>query len=50
MWRQTERKRLEAKLQQVKQALKERMPERVPETGEWLRRVLNGFYQHCAAE
>ena len=46
--RQTARKRLEAKLQQVKQTLRARMHEPVPEVGEWLRRVLNGFYQYHA--
>ena len=48
IWRQTARKRLEAKLQQVKQTLRERMHEPVPEVGKWLRRVLNGFYQYHA--
>jgi group II intron reverse transcriptase/maturase len=46
--RQTARKRLEAKLQQVKQTLRVRMHEPVPKVGEWLRRVLNGFYQYHA--
>ena len=46
--RQTARKRLEAKLQQVKQTLRVRMHESVPQVGEWLRRVLNGFYQYHA--
>ena len=48
IWRRTQRKRLEAKLQQVKQALRERMHDPVPRVGEWLRRVLNGFYQYHA--
>ena len=46
--RQTARKRLEAKLQQVKQTLRTRMHEPVPKVGEWLRRVLKGFYQYHA--
>jgi group II intron reverse transcriptase/maturase len=46
--RQTARKRLEVKLQQVKQTLRARMHEPVPKVGEWLRRVLNGFYQYRA--
>jgi RNA-directed DNA polymerase len=46
--RQTARKRLEAKLQQVKQTLRARMHEPVPKVGDWLRRVLNGFYQYHA--
>jgi group II intron reverse transcriptase/maturase len=48
IWRQTARKRLEAKLQQVKQTLRERMHEPVPVVGEWLGRVLTGFYQYHA--
>jgi hypothetical protein len=46
--RQTVRKRLEAKLQQVKQTLRERMHEPVPQVGEWLGRVVRGFYQYHA--
>ena len=48
IWRQTVRKRLEAKLQQVKQELRARMHEPVPAVGEWLGQVLNGFYQYYA--
>jgi len=48
IWRRTVRKRLEAKLQQVKQTLRQRMHEPVPKVGEWLGRVLNGFYQYHA--
>ena len=48
IWRQTVRKRLEAKLQQVKQALRARMHEPVPHVGEWLGRVVEGFYQYHA--
>ena len=46
--RQTVRKRLEAKLQQVKQTLRQRMHEPVPQVGGWLGRVLAGFYQYHA--
>src|SRR5450755_3031986 len=46
--RQTDRKRMEAKLQQVKQALRQRMHEPVAHVGEWLKRVLNGYYQYHA--
>jgi hypothetical protein len=49
IWRQTARKRLEAKLQQVKQTLRERMHEPAPKVGEWLGRVLDGFCQYHAA-
>jgi len=48
IWRQTVRQRLEAKLQQVKQTLRWRMHEPVPKVGEWLGRVVNGFYQYHA--
>ena len=48
VWRQTARKRLEAKLQQIKQTLRKRMHESVPKVGEWLGRVLRGFYQYHA--
>ncbi len=44
--RQTARKRLEAKLQQIKQTLRSRMHEPVPKVGEWLKRVLDGHYQY----
>jgi RNA-directed DNA polymerase len=46
VWRRTARARLEAKLQQMKQTLRARMHEPVPQVGEWLGRVLNGFYQY----
>jgi group II intron reverse transcriptase/maturase len=48
IWRETVRTRLEAKLQAVKQTLRERMHEPVPQVGEWLRRVLQGYYQYHA--
>ena len=48
IWRQTVRKRLEAKLQKVKQTLRERMHEPVARVGEWLGRVLNGYYRYHA--
>ena len=48
IWRRTVRKRLEAKLQLVKQTLRERMHEPVPKVGEWLGRVVRGFYQYHA--
>jgi hypothetical protein len=46
IWRRTVRKRLEAKLQQVKQTLLARRHDPVVQVGEWLERVLNGFYQY----
>ena len=48
IWRRTVRKRLEAKLQQVKQTLRARMHEPVAQIGDWLKRVLNGYYQYHA--
>ncbi|WP_228486824.1 group II intron reverse transcriptase/maturase [Paludibaculum fermentans] len=48
IWRQTVRKRLEAKLQQIKQTLRARMHEPVPHVGEWLERVVEGFNQYHA--
>ena len=48
IWRQTVGQRLEAKLQQVKQTLRARMHEPVAQVGEWLGRVLRGFYQYHA--
>jgi hypothetical protein len=48
IWRRTERKRMEAKLQAVKQTLRARMHEPVPQVGKWLGRVLNGYYQYHA--
>ena len=48
VWRTTVKKRLEAKLQEVKQSLKARMHEPVRQTGEWLRSVVQGYYQYFA--
>ena len=42
------RKRLEAKLLEVKQNLRRRMHEAVEATGLWLGQVLNGYYQYHA--
>jgi group II intron reverse transcriptase/maturase len=46
--RTTVRKRMEAKLQEVKQSLRTRMHEAVEVTGHWLGQVLNGYYQYHA--
>ena len=48
IWRRSIRKRVEAKLQEVKQDLRARMHEPVPALGKWLRSVLNGHYQYHA--
>ena len=39
---------MEAKLQQVKQTLRARMHEPIPSVGEWLARVLHGYYRYHA--
>lgn len=45
-WRHTERNRREVKLQQRKQALRARMHEPAAQVGEWLTRVLRGYYNY----
>ena len=44
--RQTIRKRLQAKLSEVKAALKQRMHDPIPEVGKWLRSVVSGHYRY----
>lgn len=46
--RTTVRKRMEAKLQEVKQDLRRRMHDTVEATGRWLRQVLQGYSQYHA--
>ena len=46
--RTTARKRLEAKLLDIKRSLRQRMHESVEDTGGWLRQVLQGYYQYHA--
>lgn len=46
--RQTMRKRLRAKLQQVKAALRRRWHAPVAEVGSWLRRVVQGYFNYHA--
>jgi group II intron reverse transcriptase/maturase len=48
IWRYTAKKKLEAKLRQVKQTLRERIAEPLPKVGEWLGRVLTGYYRYFA--
>ena len=48
MWRKTAKKRLRASLARVKAALRSRMHDPIPEVGEWLRRVVLGYYQYHA--
>jgi len=48
VWRETAAKRMRAKLQQIKQELRARMHEPVQVTGQWLKRVVLGYYQYHA--
>jgi group II intron reverse transcriptase/maturase len=48
VWRETAGKRMRAKLQQIKQELRARMHEPVQATGQWLKRVVLGYYQYHA--
>ena len=44
--RQTMRKRLQAKLNEVKTELQRRMHDPIPEVGEWLRSVVGGHFRY----
>jgi RNA-directed DNA polymerase len=44
--RQTVRKRMQAKLQEVKTELRRRMHDPVPEVGEWLKSVVGGHIRY----
>src|SRR6266516_2028368 len=46
--RTTIRKRMRAKLRQVKQQLRERMHDSVPQTGQWLKSVVQGYFNYYA--
>jgi len=46
--RQTVKKRLRSKLQAVRQELRQRWHERIAETGEWLRSVVQGYFNYHA--
>ena len=46
--RQTVKKRLRSKLQAVRQELRKRWHERVAETGDWLRSVVQGYFNYHA--
>src|SRR5579859_3380776 len=48
IWRKTAGKRLRAKLESIKQELRRRMHEPVGRVGEWLNRVVNGYYRYHA--
>ena len=46
MLRQTMRKRLQAKLNEVKAELRRRMHDPIPEVGQWLRSVVGGHIRY----
>ena len=46
--RRTIRKRMRGKLQQIKQQLRKRMHDPVPHTGEWLKSVVQGYFNYHA--
>jgi RNA-directed DNA polymerase len=48
VWRETAKKRLVAKLKEIKVELKRRRHDPIPSVGEWLRRVASGYYQYHA--
>ena len=48
VWRRTAAKRMRAKLQAIKQELRRKMHERVSVVGEWLKRVVEGYYRYFA--
>src|SRR5215469_2843588 len=46
--RRTIRKRMRGKLQEIKQQLRKRMHDPVPHTGEWLKSVVQGYFNYHA--
>ena len=44
--RQTQSKRMRAKLRELKEELRRRLHSPVPQTGAWLRRVVQGYYNY----
>jgi len=48
VWRRTAAKRMRAKLQAIKQELRRKMHEPVGAVGEWLKRVVAGYYRYHA--
>ncbi len=48
VFRYTIQSRMRDKLQQLKRALKARMHNPIPDTGDWLKRVLEGYYRYFA--
>jgi RNA-directed DNA polymerase len=48
LWRKTTRKRMAAKLKQIKQQLRQRRHEPIPSVGKWLQQVVTGYYNYHA--
>ena len=48
VYRKTIGKRMTAKLKQIRQTLRERIDEKMKDIGEWLQRVVRGYYQYHA--
>ena len=48
MRRTTIRKRMRAKLRQIKQELRARMHDPMPQTGQWLKSVVQGYFNYYA--
>ena len=48
VWRKTAKKRMAAKLQAIKAELRRRMHEPLSRVGEWVQKVLTGYYQYHA--
>src|SRR5262249_60502680 len=48
VWRKTAKKRMVAKLHAIKAELRRRMHEPVAVVGEWLRKVVTGYYRYQA--
>jgi hypothetical protein len=46
--RTTIRKRMRAKLRQIKQQLRERMDDPLPQTGQWLQSIVQGYFNYYA--
>ena len=46
--RKTIRKRMRAKLREIKQQLRKRMHDPVPQTGQWLKSVVQGYFNYYA--
>jgi RNA-directed DNA polymerase len=48
VWRETVKKRMRAKLSEIKQELRTRMHEPIAQTGKWLKQVVQGYYRYHA--